>query len=218
MITKEYISELKQNDNAKLADLVRKQQDIGTINFILESLGQLPSTFDSSFLYDLLEHQHSQVRLNAVKNIGKLNGKSDISKLSDLLKKETDTSVKREIISSIGRQRKPQNKPILFECLNDKDPKIVCQAIRGLLIFEKDKDVEEHLKPLINHTNEIVRAIIYKEYFAKNQQKDDQFSHPETFDFLKNIVVNAVLMDIEKNIKHIKILRYAALFLPHGIR
>ncbi len=198
MITKEYISELKQNDNAKLADLVRKQQDIGTINFILESLGQLPSTFDSSFLYDLLEHQHSQVRLNAVKNIGKLNGKSDISKLSDLLKKETDTSVKREIISSIGRQRKPQNKPILFECLNDKDPKIVCQAIRGLLIFEKDKDVEEHLKPLINHTNEIVRAIIYKEYFAKNQQKDDQFSHPETFDFLKNIVVNADVLEVLK--------------------
>jgi hypothetical protein len=51
MITKEYISELKLKDSAKLADLIRKQRDVGTINFILESLGQLPSNFDSTFLY-----------------------------------------------------------------------------------------------------------------------------------------------------------------------
>jgi hypothetical protein len=75
MITKEYIKELKFKGNGDLADLVKNQRDVGTINFILESLGQLPANFESSFLYELLEHQHHQVRLNAVKNIGKLNGK-----------------------------------------------------------------------------------------------------------------------------------------------
>ena len=86
MITKEYISELKSKGNADIAELIRKQRDIATINYILESLGQLPSNFDGSFLYELLYHQHSQVRLNAVKNIGKLNGKSDINKLFELFK------------------------------------------------------------------------------------------------------------------------------------
>ena len=34
-------------------------------------------------VYDLLDHKHSQVRLNAVKNIGKLNGKTNIEKLAE---------------------------------------------------------------------------------------------------------------------------------------
>ena len=114
MITKELITELKHKGNSGIADLVNNQHDVGTINFILESLGQLPINFESKFLYDLLGHQHAQVRLNAVKNIGKLNGNTNILILLELYKKEKDTSVRREIISSIGRQRKAENKPLLF--------------------------------------------------------------------------------------------------------
>lgn len=200
MITKDFIKELKHKGGGHIANLVKNQRDVGTINFILESLGQLTSNFDSSFLYELLTHQHHQVRLNAVKNIGKLNGKTDISKLSELYKIETDTTVRREIISSIGRQRSVNNKPLLFEFLEDEDPKIVCQAIRGLLIFEKDKDVEEHLKPLINHPNEMVRTVIYKEYFAKGNQSFGALPHTETYDFLKNTVVNADVLQVLKHV------------------
>lgn len=198
IITKELITELKHKKNGEIASLISNYRDIGSINFILESLGQLPSGFNSSFLYDLLEHNHSQVRLNAVKNIGKLNGKTNIEKLTELYKKETDTSVRREIISSIGRQRNSINKPLLFNFLEDKDPKIVCQAIRGLLVFGKDNDVIEHLKPLINHPNEMVRTVIYKEYFAKENQSKSVLSHNETYDFLKNTVVNADVLEAVK--------------------
>lgn len=198
MITKEYIKELKHKGNGDIADLIRNQRDVGTINFILESLGQLPNNFDSSFLYELLDHQHHQVRLNAVKNIGKLNGNTDISKLSRLYKTESDTSVRREIISSIGRQRSVNNKPLLFEFLTDEDPKIVCQAIRGLLVFDKDEDVQEYLKPLINHPNEMVRTVIYKEYFAKENSNVDVLPHTETYEFLKNTVVNADVLQALK--------------------
>jgi HEAT repeat protein len=191
MITKAYITELKHSGNGDIAKLIKSQRDVRTINNILESLGQLPVDFESDFLYELLDHQHAQVRLNAVKNIGKLNGKSKSIKLHELYEKETDTSVRREIISSIGRQRKIENKTFLFETLHDDDPKIVCQAIRALLVFEKDIDVQEHLKPLINHTNEMVRNVIYKEYFAKDNQKNGVLPHTETYDFLKNTVVNA---------------------------
>lgn len=198
MITKEYITDLKLRGNGEIAVLVSNQRDVGSINFILENLGQLPDSFNADFLYSLLNHQHAQVRLNAVKNIGKLNGKSDIKKLFELYKKEKDTSVRREIISSIGRQRKIENKSLLFDFLEDEDPKIVCQAIRGLLVFEKDKEVEEHLKPLINHSNEMVRTVIYKEYFAKENQTSNSLLHAETYDFLKNAVVNADVLEALK--------------------
>ncbi|MDI9357555.1 MAG: DNA methyltransferase [Phycisphaerales bacterium] len=198
MITKDIIKEMKQQGHGAIANLVKSQHDVGTINFILEHLGQLPSNFDSSFLYELLTHQHHQVRLNAVKNIGKLNSKTDISKLSDRYKIETDTTVRREIISSIGRQRSTHNKPLLFDFLNDEDPKIVCQAIRGLLVFEKDKEVEDHLKPLINHPNEMVRTVIYKEYFAQDNKNVDGLPHHETHNFLKNVVVNADVLQALK--------------------
>lgn len=200
MLTKEYITELKKNGNEELAKLIKNQKDVGTINFILENLGHLPANFESDFLYELLEHSHAQVRLNAVKNIGKLNGKTDITKLTKLFKNEADTSVRREIISSIGRQRKADNKPILFAVLEDEDPKIVCQAIRGLLVFEKEKDVEEHLRPLINHPNEMVRTVIYKEYYSKENQKTSDLPHIETYDFLKNVVVNADVLEALKNV------------------
>jgi DNA modification methylase len=198
MLTKEYITELKHRGNSGIETLINTQRDVGSIVFILENLGQLPVDFQASFLYSLLNHNHAQVRLNAVKNIGKLNGKSDIDPLISLYKNETDTSVKREIVSSIGRQRKCANKPLLYDFLNDEDPKIVCQAIRGLLVFENDKDVEEHLRPLVNHPNEMVRTVIYKEYFAKEKQTNNILPHAETYEFLKNVVVNADVLEALK--------------------
>lgn len=198
MITKEYITELKQNKNGDIANLLKTQRDIGSINYILENLGQLPSDFQADFLYKLLEHQHAQVRLNAVKNIGKLNRKSDVNALLELYEKETDTGVRREIVSAIGRQRKCTNKPLLYNFLNDTDPKIICQAIRGLLVFEKDKEVEERLRKFVNHENEMVRTIIYKEYFARENQKNSVLPHTESYDFLKNTIVNADVLEVLK--------------------
>ncbi|MDR0371876.1 MAG: HEAT repeat domain-containing protein [Prevotellaceae bacterium] len=123
MLTKEYITELKHNANGDIAKLIEVQRDVGSINFILENLGQLPNDFDAQFLYHLLKHNHAQVRLNAVKNIGKLNGKSDVKSLYTLYQHETDTGVRREIVSAIGRQRKCENKPLLYSFLQDADPK-----------------------------------------------------------------------------------------------
>jgi hypothetical protein len=114
MLTKEYIAELKIRGNGDIANLIRTQRDVGSINYILESLGTLPSNFNADFLYNLLTHNHSQVRLNAVKNIAKLNGNSDTNTLFALYEKETDTGVRREIVSAIGRQRDYKNKPLLY--------------------------------------------------------------------------------------------------------
>jgi DNA modification methylase len=198
MLTKQLIAELKHKSNEGISTLIASQQDIGSINFILESLGYLPENFNTDFLYKLLNHNHWQIRLNAVKNIGKLNSKSDVRRLFELYKRETDTAVRREIVSSIGRQRNLANKPLLFDFLQDQDPKIICQAIRGLLAFEGDSDVEMYLRPLVNHPNEMVRTIIYKEYFSKESKDRSILPHTQTYDFLKNVVVNADVLDALK--------------------
>lgn len=198
MLTKEYISELKNLSTEEISTLVNRQRDLNGLLFILENLGQLPENFDPKFLYDLFNHQHPLIRLNAVKNIAKLNGKSDLNKLIELFNSEKDTAVRREIISAIGRQRKQDNKQFLFSCLNEEDPKIVCQAIRGLLVFENDSDIKNVLKPLINHPNEMVRTVIYKEFFASVKSPKSSLLHNETYDFLKNVVINADVLETLK--------------------
>jgi len=197
-MTKQLITELKHKGCSEIAVLVNKQQDIGSIIFILENLGQLPKNFKGDFLYDLLKHPHAQVRLNAVKNIGKISNNSNIDKLTELYKTEKDTTVRREIISSIGRQRNPKNKMLLFSFLKDEDPKIVCQAIRGLFVFGQDKEIENQLRPLINHPNEMIRTVIYKEYFANKNSAKSTLPHSETYNFLKNSVVNADVREVLK--------------------
>lgn len=190
MITKEYIKELKSNRNGDFQRLIKEQKDIGNIIFILENLGQLQDDFDGRWLLDLINHKNSQVRYWAVKNIGKLNNVDYITYLKDIADGDPDTNVRREAVSSIGRMRRPELKDIFIKKLNDNDPKVVCQAIRGLLVFKGDNSVDEKLKPLINHENEMIRTVIYKEYFSEIKN-NNSIPHTETYDFLKNVVVNA---------------------------
>jgi len=166
----------------------------------LEDLGYLPNNFQGGFLFNLLEHENPKVRLLAAKNIAKLNQTKSLEPLWNAFQKETSTAAKREIVSAIGRLRQPQNKPYLFEILQDDDPKVVCQAIRGLLVYDDDVLVERKLKPLLNHENETVRTVIYKEYFAEKTSRESSMPHPETFDFLKNVVVNADVREALLNV------------------
>lgn len=190
MLTKEYIKELKNNGSGDISKLVNEHKNnIGSLVFILEGLGQLPKTFDGSFLADLTNHKSSDVRKMAVKTIGKLTNENQLQLLSYISKYDNDTNVRREAISSIGRMRSEIAKPFLIEALQDEDPKVVCQAIRGLLIF-KGNGVDEELKKLINHQNEMVRTVIYKEFFVTQKTLKNQ-PHIESYDYLKNIVVNA---------------------------
>jgi len=103
MLTKELINELKNKSNGDLGYLIDKQKDSGSIVFILENLGYLPKNFNGAFLIPLLKHEHPQVRLLAVKNIGKLSNEKFLPELSQMLDNETNTSVRREVVSAIGR-------------------------------------------------------------------------------------------------------------------
>jgi DNA modification methylase len=199
MLTKELITELKNKGNGQLGNLIDKYKDSGSIVFILENLGYLPREFNGDFLIPLLHHEHHQVRLLAVKNIGKLGNEKFLHRLSKMLDSETNTSVKREIVSAIGRMRNPKNKEILYKILQDEDPKVVCQAIRALFVFDGDKEVQEKLKALVNHPNEMVRTVIYKKFFSeKETTAQSALPHTQTHHFLKNVVVNGDVLEVLK--------------------
>ena len=172
-ISKEYIKELKQSGNGELANLVRENySNSGTIIFILENLGYLPRTFNYQWIVDLLDYPSEDVRFWAVKNIGKLTSEDFIELLSQISIHDESTMVRREAVSSIGRMRNKKVIPFMKVMLNDSDPKIVCQAIRSLLVFKGENDIDSTLKTLVNHENEMIRTVIYKEYFA--QRRNDK--------------------------------------------
>ena len=200
MITKEYITELKENGNGAIAELVDKQTDNQSIIFILENLGHLPKNYNGNWLLNLLSHSHSTVRFWTAKNIGKLKDIAFLPVLSKTIEQEKDTSVKRELISSIGRMRNPQTKEILFETLKDEDPKIVIQAIRGLLVFKNDEHIKNELKKLVTHENEMIKAVIEKEFFQRVENNKNKQPHSETYEFLKNVVVNGDVRDVLKSV------------------
>lgn len=199
MLTKEYIRELKSKGNGDIGHLVSNYRDSGSLTFILENLGQLPQDFDGSFLPDLLQHKSADVRLWTVKTFGKLSDDKYLPVLRQVALTDIDTTVRREAVSSIGRHRSQKGKEILFEILNDEDPKVLSQAIRGLLVFKGDKIVDEQLKHLINHPNEMVRTVIYKEFFATQKTLSHQ-PHTESYDYLKNIVVNGDTREVMKKL------------------
>lgn len=203
MLTKEYIKSLKTNSNGNgdISSLIKKYKDSASLTFILESLGQLPKNFDGSFLPELFSHKNTSVRIWAVKTIGKINDEKYLNLLIDAAQNDLDTNVRREAVSSIGRMRTNNAKSVLVNLLLDKDPKIVCQAIRGLLVFKGDEEVDAQLKSLAHHNNEMVSSVINKEYFQSPRIKDSQ-PHSESYDYLKNVVVNADTLEVMNEIKN----------------
>ncbi|MDO4729196.1 MAG: HEAT repeat domain-containing protein, partial [Bacteroidota bacterium] len=168
MLTKEYIKEIKLANTEGLKQLIHKNMNnSGNLVFILENLGKLPVSFNYHWLVDLINYDNEQVRFWVVKNLGKLKSENIINHLENISKNDKSTLVRREAISSIGRLRDEKNQQVLLGNLLDEDPKIVSQAIRGLLVFKGDKKIDIALKELINHENEMVRSVIYKEYFAQ---------------------------------------------------
>ncbi len=136
MLTKDYVNEVKTNGNGALAKAIEGLKNTSSLSYFLENLGFLPDDFDGSVLMPLISHESSNVRFWVVKNLGKLGDVKYIEPLSKIVNEDTDSMVRREAVSSLGRMRNAKNIPTLLGLLNDPDPKILAQAIRGLLVFK----------------------------------------------------------------------------------
>ena len=110
MRTEEFIETIPEDKGADLQ--ISKNQSDKNLIATLEGLCSLPENFQGGFLYNLLEHKNSKVRLLAAKNIAKLNQTKSLEPLWNAYKKEENTAVKREVVSAIGRLRREQNKSL----------------------------------------------------------------------------------------------------------
>jgi len=108
-LTKERIREMKHSDLPALYALISEKQNAKDLSFVLENLGFLPKDFDISPLKRLLYHANSNIRLLAIKNVGKLAKPEDISELFEKARHDDDTTVRREAVSALGRMRNEEN-------------------------------------------------------------------------------------------------------------
>jgi len=197
-INKEQIDSLK-NDTKALVSFLQYQND-GTIVYVLEKLGRLENGYSKQPLLNLLNNNNETIRSLALKNLAKI---GDISLLDTFVKfarQDESTEVRRESVSAIGRLRNEKTIPVLIKLLSDEDPKVVMQAIRGLLVFSKNSQVKKELSKLLNHPNELIKEVIGKEingvsYGSKNSGKHDKFPN-----YLRNTIVQG---DVLETLKHV---------------
>lgn len=198
-LTKERIEELKKSNNGELSSFIQHQMDNKKIVFLLERIGYLPSNFNGKCLIPLLSNPSDNIRLLAVKNIGKLCNDFYLDAILKVLRHDQDSMVRREAASTIGRMRSRKAVPILLDTLSDQDPKIVMQAIRGLLVFKTDPNVRKKLLDAYSHKNEMIQSIIHKE-FNNEYTSISTVKHTEYPDFINNVVVHG---EVRGTLKHV---------------
>jgi DNA modification methylase len=188
-LTKELIEANKRPYNAQFFELVAHSGE-RAIQFTLENIGRLSDDFDASWFVSLLDHPKPNIRLLAAKNVGKIEDPALLDVISGRLANENNTLVRRELVSAIGRMRSEGAIPVLKSALNDEDPKVVLQAIRGLLCFKSSSDVASALKYLSSHPNELVRSSIEREFRQVTTAKDQtKGTHTESPKELRNLLV-----------------------------
>ena len=174
--------------------------DNKNILLMLKSLGKLPKNFKDDAILPLLFYKNQDIRFWAVKTLGKAKNKKNLTILEKIAWQDCSTEVRREAVSSIGRLRTKIAIPALFKFLKESDPKIVLQAIRGLLVFKEEAKVHLQLQKLLKHPNETVQNFIKREYCIQKNKKisNKNQSHEDSYDFLKNVIV---LGDVRKILK-----------------
>ena len=197
-LSREVVGKAKAQGGPALSSLIEQHShNTGDLLFILESLGSLPHSLDASWLYPLMEHENEDVRVQAVKNVGKLCQAGNLTALAKIAREDESTLVRREAVAAIGRLRDEGAIGVLAENLRSADPKIVCQAVRGLLVFKGRGEVDAAVKALSSHPNETVRAMVQKAYSPKPEAQDTgKMPHADTFGWLKNVAVNADVRDV----------------------
>jgi DNA modification methylase len=189
MLTKQAIDRLKAEGLPELYQLLRTSNGNRDILFILENLGHLPPEFDGYPLLPFLKSDSDEIRFWAVKNLGKLQDEKYLTYFAEIVERDENSMVRREAVSSIGRIRQPSVIPVLLPLLADSDPKVVLQAIRGLLVFRSDTEIQEALKKLRAHPNETIQAVITKEFGFNGSSRQPKRDHPQSPDFMRDVVV-----------------------------
>ncbi|MCY3867417.1 MAG: HEAT repeat domain-containing protein, partial [Chloroflexi bacterium] len=195
MLTKTQLRDFKDNNIDALHATLRSCSTSHEARAILENLGRLPRGFDGEVLIPFLSDAIRDTRFWAVKNIGKLQNINYIHQLSDVAINDPSSLVRREAVSAIGRMRDKRAIPTLVRFLQDEDPAVVLQAMRGLLVFKSKERVRQCLLNLREHPNEQIQYVLQSE-FEKKPEISDFGMHYQSPDYMKNVVVEGDTREI----------------------
>jgi len=196
MITREQIERAKrERDRAFFQQVLDVRHSTKTLLQVLERLGRLPPDFDPTPLLPLLNHDHPEVRLAAVKGLSRLENPALLPVFAERVGEESNTLVRRELVSAIGRLRLPEAIPLLGSLLDDPDPKVVLQAVRALLCFRDCPEVQTRLQSLTEHPNELIRSVL-RRAFQQEGEPRERIPHPISPDWLKNLMVCADVLQM----------------------
>jgi len=198
MITKDHLQELKEEKLNDLYLVLTESKDNREIMFILENLGYLPEKFNGDVFTPFIHHTNDNIRYWAVKNIGKIANPKIIEQLYEVACNDRDSMVRREAVSSIGRMRLPQAQTRLVKLLNDSDPKVVLQAIRGLLVFKDNQSIREALVKLEFHPNETIQSVIKREFSYNEASSKVVQPHTSSPNYMKDTVVHGDVREVLK--------------------
>ena len=113
---------------------------------------------------------------------------------------DASTVEKKQAMASIGRKRDRHLKPILIKYTGDVNPEIAMQAIRGLLVFRRDPDVQAYLAALCDHPNDMIRDVIQQEVNGREAPAVSGGAHADSPDFMKDVVVHG---DVLETLRHV---------------
>ena len=202
-IDKEKIDSLK-NDAQAFSSFLQNQNE-GMVIYVLEKLGRLKNTNSEQPLLSLLNNRNETIRLLAIKNLAKIGNILLLKTFTHFANQDKSTAVRREAVSAIGRLRNEKTIPVLIQLLSEKDPKVVMQAIRGLLVFFTRTQVKKELLKLMKHPNELVREVLNKEINGTNKKLENDHKHDEFPNYLKNIIVQGDVLETLKYVPNASI-------------
>ncbi|MFW5795235.1 MAG: DNA methyltransferase [Bacillota bacterium] len=160
------------------------------IRKMLGYIGRISSDFNSDIFIELLQYPDAKIRYKAAKNLGKVIKINDLKNIEEIIEKEDNSKVLRELYSAVGRLKKKENIDILMEGLTRNSGKIVMQCIRGLLYHKDNEKVFNRLKELKDHPNEIIKDVIDRELFTDYRTKKKKEPHPYVNKKYKNKLIN----------------------------
>ena len=183
-----------------VSGIINHDYSVKKILSILKRVGKIEDDSDFGVYVELLNHKNKDVRVEAIKNLGKFSGVRIEEILINQYKKDNDSMVRRECVSSLGRQRNKKKIDFFIDVLKDADPKIVLQAIRALLVFKKDGKVKNSLAKIMNHPNEMIQEVLNIELSEpiKRPKEKHSYVNPK----LKNVTINADVLNVLKLIKN----------------
>ena len=191
------IAKLKTDPNA-LRAFINQNKDSAVL-LLLEKFGRLKDNKPQDALIKLLDSGNEKIRILAIKNLAKIGNPQLIPFFVIYGKNDPSTNVRREAVSALGRMNNTKAIPELIKFLTDDDPKVVMQAIRGLLPFVANSRVKNALLSMANHPNELIQEIINTKLKSSGSRSDNTYVGKD-FGYLHNKVILGDVLDTLKYI------------------